>query len=44
VEAQLKAFADGSRENDPNKMMRDIAAKMTADEMKAVSAYVSGLH
>lgn len=44
VEAQLKAFADGSRENDPNKMMRDIASKMTADEMKAVSAYVSGLH
>lgn len=44
IEAQLKAFADGSRENDPNEMMRDIAAKMTADEMKAVSAYVSGLH
>ena len=44
VEAQLKAFADGSRENDPNSMMRDIAAKMTADEMKAVAAYVSGLH
>ncbi|MDH5357879.1 MAG: cytochrome c4 [Gammaproteobacteria bacterium] len=44
VEAQLKAFADGTRSNDPNNMMRDIASKMTADEMKAVAAYVSGLH
>lgn len=44
VEAQLKMFADGTRSNDPNSMMRDIASKMTADEMKAVSAYVAGLH
>ena len=44
VEAQLKAFADGTRSNDTNSMMRDIASKMTADEMKAVAAYVSGLH
>jgi len=41
---QLKAFADGTRSNDPNNMMRDIAAKMSASEIKAVSAYVSGLH
>ena len=44
VEAQLKAFADGSRNNDPSSMMRDIAAKMTDKEIKAVSAYVAGLH
>jgi len=44
IEAQLNAFADGSRDNDPNSMMRDIARKMTKDEIKAVSAYVSGLH
>jgi len=44
VEAQLKTFADGTRSNDPNSMMRDIASKMTADEMKAVAAYVAGLH
>ncbi len=44
VEAQLKMFADGSRNNDPNGMMRDIASKMTAEEMKAVAAYVAGLH
>jgi len=44
VELQLKAFADGTRSNDPNNMMTDIAKKMTAEEMKAVSAYVAGLH
>jgi len=44
VETQLKSFATGTRSNDPNSMMRDIAVKMTADEMKAVSAYVAGLH
>ena len=44
VEAQLKAFSEGSRSNDPNSMMRDIASKMSTDEMKAVAAYVAGLH
>jgi len=44
TELQLKAFADDTRNNDPSSMMRDIAKKMTADEMKAVSAYVAGLH
>lgn len=44
VEAQLKMFADGSRNNDPNSMMRDIASKMKAEEMKAVAAYIAGLH
>jgi len=40
----LKSFAAGTRSNDPNDMMRDIAVKMTADEIKAVSSYVAGLH
>ncbi len=44
VEAQLKSFSTGARNNDPNSMMRDTASKMTADEMKAVAAYVAGLH
>lgn len=44
IEAQLNAFADGVRSNDPNDMMRDIVSKMTSDEIKAVSAYASGLH
>jgi cytochrome c553 len=43
IEAQLKAFSEGERKNDPNSMMRDIASKMTAEEMKAVAGYVSGL-
>ncbi|HEC74916.1 MAG TPA: cytochrome c4 [Methylophaga aminisulfidivorans] len=43
VEAQLYAFKKGERHNDPNSMMRDIAGKMSDDEIKAVSAYVFGL-
>ncbi len=44
IESQLYKFANGERANDPNSMMRDIASKMTEAEIKAVSAYVSGLH
>lgn len=44
TESQLHAFANGERHNDPNGMMRDIASKLTEEEIKAVSAYVSGLH
>ncbi len=40
----LKAFRDGTRTNDPNHMMRDIAAKMSDQEMSAVASYISGLH
>lgn len=44
ITAQLTAFAEGGRSNDPNDMMRDIAARLTVNEIKAVSAYVAGLH
>lgn len=44
VEKQLKAFRNGERANDPNSMMRDIAAKMSDAEIKAVAQYVQGLH
>lgn len=44
IEAQLKLFATGARSNDLNKMMRDIAGKMTEAEIKAVSSYAAGLH
>ncbi len=40
---QLKAFAAGERSNDANSMMRDIAARMTEEEMAAAAAYASGL-
>ena len=41
--AQLQAFRAGERANDPNKMMRDIAAKLSDQEIKAVSEYIAGL-
>lgn len=43
TEAQLKAFRDGSRANDPNRMMRAVAARMSDAEIKAVADYVAGL-
>lgn len=43
IDAQLKAFRDGSRANDPNKMMSVVALKMTDAEIKAVSDYIAGL-
>lgn len=43
TEAQLKAFRAEERGNDPNKMMRAVAAKMSDVEIKAISDYVAGL-
>ncbi|MDT3734611.1 MAG: c-type cytochrome [Denitratisoma sp.] len=43
TEAQLKTFRSGERANDPNRMMRAVAAKMSDVEIKAVSDYVAGL-
>ena len=43
VEAQLKAFRSGARANDPNGMMRSVAARMSDKEIQAVSEYVAGL-
>jgi len=43
TEAQLKAFRTGERSNDPNNMMRVVAAKLTDQEIKAVSDYIAGL-
>jgi cytochrome c553 len=43
TEKQLKAFRDGGRANDPNRMMRTIALKMTDAEIKAVADYIAGL-
>ena len=44
LEAQLKNFRSGDRANDPNKMMRLVAIKMTDAEIKAVADYIAGLH
>ncbi len=43
TEAQLKAFRSEERANDPEKMMRTIAAKLSDPEMKAVAEYIAGL-
>jgi cytochrome c553 len=44
TEAQLNAFRTGERANDPNKMMRMVAERMTDAEIRAVADYVAGLH
>lgn len=43
TEAQLKTFRIEERANDPEKMMRMIAAKLSDAEIKAVSEYAAGL-
>jgi len=44
AQAQLKAFREGLRTNDPNEIMRTIVGRMTDEEIKAVSEYMQGLH
>lgn len=44
VEKALKDFRDGNRTSDPQKMMQDVAARMTDKEIAAVAQYVQGLH
>ena len=41
--AQLKAFRDGGRLNDPNGMMRGVAARLSDREIRAVAEYAAGL-
>ncbi len=40
----LKDFRSGTRQNDPGKMMQNIAARMTDAEIEAVASYMQGLH
>jgi cytochrome c553 len=41
--AQLRAFRSGERANDPNRMMRLVAEKLSDAEITAVAEYISGL-
>jgi cytochrome c553 len=41
--AQLKGFKEGGRANDPNGMMRGVAARLTEREIRAVAEYAAGL-
>lgn len=44
IVAQLRAFRAGERANDPNRMMRAVAEKLSDREIAAVAEYISGLH
>jgi cytochrome c553 len=41
--AQLKAFRGGERKNDPNAMMRMVAAKLSDREIAALAEFIAGL-
>ena len=41
--AQLQGFRAGERANDPNRMMRAIAVRLSDAEIKAVAEYMAGL-
>jgi len=43
TEAQLKAFRDGKRANDANRIMRVIASRMDDKEIASVADYIAGL-
>ena len=43
IESQLKTFRSEERSNDPEKMMRNIADKMSDKQIKAVADYIAGL-
>ena len=40
---QLTDFRDAKRENDPREIMRNIAARLTDNEIKSVAAYINSL-
>ncbi len=44
IKSQLMKFRDGSRANDMNAMMRDIAKKLTDQDIEILSKYLGGLH
>lgn len=40
---QLKAFAEGRRNTPGNDIMKDVAGRLTEDEMRALASYTQGL-
>ncbi|MGF1911251.1 cytochrome c4 [Vibrio kasasachensis] len=44
IKLQLEKFRDGNRGNDMNEMMRDVAKKLTDEDIDVLSKYVGGLH
>jgi len=43
IVAQLQAFKQGARANDPGSMMRNVSARMSETEMQSVAAYLAGI-
>jgi cytochrome c553 len=43
IATQLRAFREGGRANDPNGMMRGVAARLSEREIKAVAEFAAGL-
>jgi len=43
LDSTLKNFRAGARANDPNGMMRDVAGRMSDEEIAAVSRFIQGL-
>jgi cytochrome c553 len=41
--SQLQNFKQGVRANDNGRMMRNVANRMSDEEMKAVAAYIAGM-
>jgi cytochrome c553 len=44
IKSQLEKFTAGTRHNDMNGMMRDVAVKLTDKDIEILSKYMSGLH
>ena len=44
IKLQLEKFRDDQRGNDMNAMMRDIAKKLSDEDIKILSQYMGGLH
>lgn len=44
IKSQLEAFRSGQRANDMNGMMRDIAKRLTDEDIEILSKYLGGLH
>ena len=43
IATQLRAFRAGTRQTDPNSMMRDVARTMSDEQIDAVASYLQGL-
>ena len=44
TEAQLRAFRSGARRTDADQQMRNVAARLSDEEIIAVASYLQGLH